>query len=152
MAGATSAELKISSAVAANSNFYYVVAANSSGAVTSSVVSLSVDLSGSELTLRPRGRLYRSQGNYAAGIQVPGNVAYAVHGYWPELRIIDIANPDSPRQIALVRVGTPFDVALVDDYALVANRAAGIEIIDVRDSTRPVRVRTFKMFGTLASR
>lgn len=149
--GATRGLLEIQDAKRTNSALYHAVITNAQGAVTSRVVSLTVDLPGSELVLRPRGQLFNERGNYSAGVQVRGKHAFVVHGYWPGLRVIDIAVPDSPRLVAELRTpGDPFDIALTGHHALIADRGA-LLIVDVSDPLQPKLVRSFRMPGSLTS-
>jgi hypothetical protein len=139
--------------------FYHVIVSNPAGSVTSSVVSLSIGLPGSELSLRPRGSVTGFELGDGSGapvrIQVRGRYAYVANGWDTNLYVVDIADPDKPTTVASVAGVGPFkrffDVAFIDDFVLTAERDQGLGIIDVRNPLRPVRIENFKMPGGLVN-
>lgn len=139
---------------------YWAVVSNSEGSVTSRVVSVTMDLPGGGLLLRPRGSiggLVLGAGSGApVRTQLRGKHAFVAAGWDDGLHVIDVSDPDVPRRVAKLP-GTrafwegPFDVALIDDFALVAERIAGLGIIDISNPAAPVRVGRFILPGRYTS-
>lgn len=151
--GATNAFLSITNAQPTSSALYHAVVANILGAVTSRVVSLTVNLPGSELALRPRGALNSIGIGYgnSAGAVVRDQYVYCVSGDVNRLRVMDVGDPDAPRQVAQLGLEGSFDIALVGSHALVASRASGLAIVDVSNPLRPVLVRYLRTLGSLVN-
>jgi hypothetical protein len=83
-------------------------------------------------------------------VEVVGNIAYVVGDTWrvrPNsvrsiggwLRAIDVSNPTSPVALAALDMpSTAYGIRVVEDFAYVADGAAGLHAIDVSDPTSPV--------------
>ena len=157
--GATAATFQYVAVKTNNAGFYYAVVSNPAGSVTSSVVSLTVGLPGSETVLTPRGSLGGFKVGDGSGapvrIQIRGRYAYVADGWDTGLYIVDVGDPDHPQSVAKIPVvgkfGAPFDVALIDHFALIAERGDGLGIIDVSNPTAPVRIGNIKVPGSLAN-
>jgi hypothetical protein len=138
---------------------YSVVAANAAGSVTSSVVSMTVNLPGSEFTLSPRGSIAnlapRAAGGAPVRIQVRGRYAYVAAGADNNFYVVDIGDPDHPTIAAKVLGpgfgGNIFDVALIDNFAITAERNNWLGIIDISNPFTPVRVGHFGPLGSGAN-
>ena len=76
-------------------------------------------------------------GGASEALAIHGQYAYL--GVGPRLAVVEVSSPSNPRVIgqSAVLSGVVQAVALVDDYAYVAARGAGLYVIDVRDPTRP---------------
>ncbi|HAB15933.1 MAG TPA: hypothetical protein DCE44_05730, partial [Verrucomicrobiales bacterium] len=148
--GETSANLTRSTVGSADMGLYHAVVRNDSGgAVTSSVVSLTVDLPGSEVILRPRGSIpHRAQptSSNPGRIEVQGRHAFVVNQALPALQIVDIKDPDFPTPITTVPLLSTLrqDLALKDGYLLLAEREKGIGILDVRNPEKPIRLSSYR--------
>jgi hypothetical protein len=146
----TSPTLRRSAASLDDQGLYHVVLRNEAGgAVTSSVVSLTLDLPGSEVALRPRGSLrHRATPGLSnpGRLVVQGNYAYVVNQGLPALQIMDIRDPDFPNLVATVKFLSNLhqDLAYKDGYLLLAEREQGIGIIDVRNPEKPVRLTSYR--------
>jgi hypothetical protein len=142
-----------------HAGLHSVVVANDWGSVTSRVVTLTLDLPESELSFRLRGSVDGFEVGAGSGapvrFQVRGRHAFMANGWDDGLYVLDIGDPTEPRVLSKVpRVGSfgrPFDVALIDDFALVAERGDGLGILDISDPAAPVRIGNFKLPGSLAS-
>jgi hypothetical protein len=144
---------------ASSRGLWQVIVSNAAGSVTSSVVSLTVDLPGSEFTLKPRGSI----GGFALGAgsgapvrtQVRGRHAYVANGWDTNLYVVDIADPDNPVVASKLRGVSPFtggfEIALIDDFALTAERDQALGIIDISNPLAPMRVGKFPLPGSLAN-
>lgn len=122
--------------------FYSCVVANEGGAVTSRFVTVTVGRSGGGMAVARSGTfsgLATGAGSGAtARWQIRGKHVWLVNGWESQLRVFDISNPDLPVQIANHSMtngqyedGRAFDIALVDDTALVAERGNGLGIYDI---------------------
>jgi hypothetical protein len=142
-----------------HTGLYSVIVANSAGSVTSSVVTLTVDLPDVGVRLQPRGSVDGFAVGVGSGapvrIQIRGHHAFVADGWDDSLHVVDIRDPDEPRRVAMTPMtpgySRPFDVALIDDFALTAERTAGLGIIDVSDPAAPVRIGNFVLPGSFAS-
>ncbi|MBX3053390.1 MAG: hypothetical protein KF753_18080 [Caldilineaceae bacterium] len=77
-------------------------------------------------------------------VAVSGNYAFITNGY-QGIRIIDIAEPLNPSQVALIDgIGFVRESVIRGDYIYVATTvvaaAAGLHVIDISDISRPVKV------------
>lgn len=159
LAGRTSDRLAFANASPQQNGLYYVIITNAAGSITSSVVSLTVNLPGSQLSLRPRGSIAGFALGAGSGApvrtQVRGRYAYLANGWDTKLYVVDIADPDHPTTVASVPgigpFGGTFEVALIDDFALTAERDQDLGIIDIRNPLAPVRVGKFSLPGGLAN-
>lgn len=65
------------------------------------------------------------------------DIAYVGHSL-KGFQIFDISQPDNPRLISeLALTGDPMDIAIRDNYALVASGYYGLQIIDIRQQDKP---------------
>jgi hypothetical protein len=73
-----------------------------------------------------------------------GRHLWLVNGWEAAMRVFDVEDPDRPVQLARLAAakqdGYSFDLALVDDVALVVERKAGLGIVDVSNPAEPVRI------------
>ncbi len=156
---ATTPGLQFTNATTNLTGLYYVIVSNAYGAVTSDVVSVTVDRPGNELSLRPRGSLAGFPLGDGSGapvrIQVRDDYAYVADGWGQSLYVVDVHDPDHLSMVAQVPVlgsfGYAFGVALMDDFAITAERGDGLGIIDIHQPTAPVRIGNFKLPGSLAN-
>jgi hypothetical protein len=130
-------------ATSASEGFYHCVIANEGGAVTSRFVSITVGRSGDRMAITPRGAFFTgatTSGGSGTMVrwQIRGKRLWLVNGWEPHFRVLDISNPAQPVQIGdhLMQNGRfggeeGFDVALVDDTALIAERGNGLGIYDI---------------------
>ncbi|MEW6160793.1 MAG: immunoglobulin domain-containing protein, partial [Verrucomicrobiota bacterium] len=81
------------------------------------------------------------------------HMVFLANGWSTNVSILDIRDPNQPTQVAQIPIpeGRAFDVALLDHYAVIAQRNQGLGIIDVKDPANPVRVRDFKLPGIFAN-
>jgi hypothetical protein len=151
--------LQVANATTNLTGLYYVIVRNAAGAVTSDVVSVTVDLPGNEFSLRPRGAVAGFPLGSGSGapirIQLRGDYAYVADGWGKSLYVVDVHDPDHPGMVAQVPVigsfGFAFGVALIDDFAITAERGDDLGIIDIHEPTAPVRIANFKLPGSLAN-
>lgn len=155
----TGPALQLTNATTNLTGFYYVIVRNAAGAVTSDVVSVTVDLPGNEFSMRPRGALAGFPLGVGSGapvrLQVRGDYAYVADGWGKSLDVVDVHDPDHLSLVAQVPVigsfGRPFGIALIDDFAITAERGDNLGIIDIHEPTAPVRIANFKLPGSLAN-
>ncbi|MBL9173044.1 MAG: hypothetical protein JNL10_05875, partial [Verrucomicrobiales bacterium] len=153
VAGSTLEQLELPSVTPARTGLYHLVATHAGrGSATSSIVSVSVDLPGSELVLRPRGSLpLRGRPNRAnpARIELQDHYAFVTELQLPDLRIYDVANPEGLQQVATLPFLGPGheDSALKDGFLYLAERLNGLAIVDVRNPRRPVRHSLYRLPG-----
>ena len=151
--------LKFASATTNLAGLYRVVVANAAGSVISEVVSVTIDRPENQVTLRSRGTLPGLPWGLGSGapvrLQSRGDYAYIASGWGKALFVVDCSDPDHLLNLAQVSVlgnfGYAFDVALIDDFAITAERGDGLGIIDIRDPAAPVRIGNFKLPGSLAN-
>lgn len=129
--------------------YHVVTSLDSGGAITSSVVSLTVDLPGSEVRLRPRGSVrHRPRPSNAnpGRIEVVGDHAYVVNQGLAALQVLNIQNPDAPRLARTVPLLSTLHQDLVhkDGYLLLAEREQGIGILDLATPDNPVRLPSYR--------
>ncbi|MFM7213627.1 MAG: immunoglobulin domain-containing protein, partial [Verrucomicrobiota bacterium] len=70
------------------------------------------------------------------------------------LRVISLENPDRPVEVSRLDIPNQqsgFDIALIDDTALVAERANGLGLYDLSNPTLPIRIGVLKLPGSLAN-
>jgi hypothetical protein len=73
-------------------------------------------------------------------VAVSGSYAYVADGY-AGLRVIDVSNPSSPREVGFYDTpGYASGVAVSGTYAYVADRGAGLRVIDVSNPSSPREV------------
>ncbi len=143
----------------AQPGMFSVVVSNPAGAVTSRWVTVSSGVEGGGLALRPRGIFHGLTLGHGSGATVRfqrrGRHAWLVNGWESSLRVLNLADPDRPVEVARLDAVSPqargFDIALVDDVALVTERAAGLGIIDVSNPLEPVRIGNLPLPGSLAN-
>ena len=146
----TQAVLHRESASLADMGLYSVsVGQEFGGTIKSSVVSLTVDLPGSEVRLRPRGNLpHRNAPSISnpGRIEVQGDYAYVVNQALRDLQVYNIRDPDAPYRVATVPLLSSLhqDLAYKDGHLLLAEREQGIGIIDVSNPEKPVRLPTYR--------
>ncbi len=64
------------------------------------------------------------------------------------LRIVDIANPASPREVgAYDTPGSAYGIAVASSYAYVADGSTGLRIVDITDPTSPREVGAYDTPG-----
>ncbi len=150
--GGKSPTYSLAAANIQHGGLYSVVAANAAGSVTSSVVSLTVGLPGSEFMLSPRGSIPNfapkaETGGAPVRFQVRGRYAYVAAGANNNFCVVDIGDPDHPTVAAKILGpdlgGSIFDVALIDNFAITAERNNWLGIIDISNPLTPVRVGHF---------
>ncbi|HBY94258.1 MAG TPA: hypothetical protein DEP84_09895, partial [Chloroflexi bacterium] len=81
-------------------------------------------------------------------VAVAGNYAYVVHYVYETnmirdsgLRVVDVSNPASPREVGIVDTpGQSHDVAVAGSYAYVADGESGLRVVDVSNPTSPREV------------
>lgn len=125
------------------------------GTIKSSVVSLTVDLPGSEVRLRPRGNLPHRNAPTSSNpgrIEVQGDYAYVVNQALRDLQVFNIRDPDAPYRVATIPLLSSLhqDLAYKDGHLLLAEREQGIGIIDVSNPEKPVRLPTYRFPGNRA--
>jgi hypothetical protein len=83
---------------------------------------------------------YNPAPGWVTGIDVHGDLAFAVDGSSGELLVLSVADPTNPNVIGTYpgMSGEPMEVAVDGDYAFVADYSAGVLAIDVSDPTSPV--------------
>ena len=80
--------------------------------------------------------LVTSLGGQAYGVAVQGNYAYIGEG--SSLLVLNISNPSSPSLVGrLAMPGMVRDIALLGQYAYVANGDAGLQVVDISDPAAP---------------
>ena len=102
----------------------------------------------------PRGTnftLAGAIGGYVNAVAVQGNHAYMGEG--SSLVILNVSNPASPLPVGrLAMPGFVADIALHSDaariYACVANKDAGMQIVDVTSPTQPVLTGYYQTPGS----
>jgi hypothetical protein len=74
---------------------------------------------------------------------------YAVTAGWHSLRVIDIADPAAPQQIARdSTLGAGYDVAVMGDSAYVADGERGLRVFNIADATMPVEIAHYQRPST----
>jgi hypothetical protein len=82
------------------------------------------------------------------GVAVSAAYAY-VADYYAGLRVIDVSNPSSPREVGFYDTsGTAYGVAVSGSYAYVADGPAGLRVIDVSNPSSPREVGFYDTPGT----
>lgn len=145
VANGTNSTLRFPQLVTNHAGLFHVVVSNPAGAVTSSIVSLTVGRPGSELVLKRRGSIAMTRSPGASGparIEVADEFAFVTSGASTALRIYDIAAPDRP----LLATTVPFngtgheDSALAGKILYLAERSRGLGILDVKNPRIPRRL------------
>lgn len=97
-----------------------------------------------------RGR-FKGRGRWVRGVDVVGPHAYiatSMHGDASWLQIIDVADPSAPVQRSIYQsTGGAQDVAVSEGLAVLADRAAGVIVLDVSDPSNVRRVGYFRTKG-----
>ena len=155
--GATGQTLNLT--VEANrTGLYSVVITNAAGSVTSRWASVTAGLPGGGLALKARGQVGGMPVGAGSGapvrIRMRDQLAWVANGWENVLRVFDVSIPDQPVQVAQAAAPSSsscFDLALVDDTALVVERANGLGIYDISNPLQPQRVGNVRLPGGLAN-
>lgn len=145
---------------------WQVIVSNAAGNVTSHLASVTHSLPAAALPALPgvpyqiktRGSLKGFTVGFGSGApmrwQIRGTLAYVVNGWDSSLRVISVEDPDRPMEVSRIDIPNQqsgFDIALIDDMALVAERANGLGLYDLSDPTLPIRIGVLKLPGSLAN-
>jgi hypothetical protein len=89
-------------------------------------------------------------GDFSA-VAVQGNYAYAGMGI--NFVVVDISQPAMPTVVASLSLPAALsDINIQNDYAYIADREAGLRVVDVGDPTTPVEVGFYSMPSVSASK
>lgn len=84
-------------------------------------------------------------GQYVQAVDAQGDLACAVYGQ--TLELLNISNPSALVSLGTMSLSGPSDVRIQDlggiRHALVADRTAGMRVVDISDPTSPVMVGTY---------
>ncbi|MFZ9854243.1 MAG: immunoglobulin domain-containing protein [Limisphaerales bacterium] len=145
---------------------WQVIISNAAGSVTSHLASVThslpaaalPELPGVPYRVRTRGSLPGFTLGFGSGApirwQIRGTLAYVVNGWETQLRVISLEDPDRPVEVSRVDIPNQqsgFDIALIDDTALVVERAGGLGIYDLTNPLFPLRIGVLRLPGSLAN-
>ena len=145
---------------------WQVIVSNAAGSVTSHLASVThslpaaalPELPGVPYQIRTRGSLGGFTVGFGSGApirwQIRGTLAYVVNGWEPRLRVISLEDPDRPVEVSRLDIPNQqsgFGIALIDDTALVAERANGLGLYDLSNPTQPIRIGALRLPGSLAN-
>jgi hypothetical protein len=111
--------------------------------------STSVDLTGlfaSGLNVVPYPTLLTSLevGDGPENVVVSGNYAYITNYVGDEFIVMDVSNPDAPKEVGSLTVPRAWRIAISGNYAYVVNDGDEIlQVIDVRDPANPTELGSF---------
>jgi hypothetical protein len=75
-----------------------------------------------------------------------GDLAFALD--WPRLRVLNIQSPAAPSILATVQLSQPVDLTVSGTYLFVADRAAGLAVVDVSNPSSPFLAATLATVGS----
>lgn len=86
----------------------------------------------------------------AIGIAVQGTYAYVIVSPGRGLNIIDVSNPSAPKLVGVCTDFSPppYELAVADGFAYIADVYKGLEIVDVSDPVNPSIVASCDTAGT----